>query len=79
MRLPPSESRGLDSRQLAAANSLSNPLSLILLASVDALRQASHRDYDGHQRRHHEPFHEPLFHYVDYLLGPPRRAGVLKS
>jgi hypothetical protein len=44
-RLPPSESRGLDSGQFSAANALSNSLSLILLAFVDTLRKAGRRDY----------------------------------
>jgi hypothetical protein len=60
LRLPPSESRRLNSCQFATANALSNTLSLILLAVVDALREASHRDYDGQQRRHREPFLQVL-------------------
>ncbi|MGH9753156.1 MAG: hypothetical protein ACREA2_10260 [Blastocatellia bacterium] len=61
LRLPPLEPRRLDPRQLATANALSNPVLLIVLALVDAvsvigsssLRQASHWDDDGHQRRHY--------------------------
>jgi hypothetical protein len=37
LRLLPPESRGLDSRQLAALNALPNPVSLIPLAFVDAV------------------------------------------
>jgi hypothetical protein len=75
LRLPSPEPRRLDPSQLTALNALSNPLSLILLAFVDAipssLRQASRRDYDGYQGRHHKPFHEPL-HYHTSLA---RRVG----
>jgi hypothetical protein len=60
LRLPSSESGRLDSCQFAAANTLSNALSLILLAVVDSLRKAGRRDYDGQQRRHREPFRESL-------------------
>jgi hypothetical protein len=75
LRLLSTEPRRLDPIQLAAANALSNPLSLILLAFVDAipssLRQSSRRNYDGYQRRHHKPIHEPL-HYHTSLA---RRVG----
>src|SRR5262245_65315145 len=69
LRFLPSKPCRLDTCQLTAANALSNPLLLIVLAFVDAippsLRQAGRRDYDCHQRRHHKPFHEPLhFHYL---------------
>jgi hypothetical protein len=81
LRFLPSKPRRFDRRQLATANALSNPLLLIALTFVDtvlsSLRQASRRDYGCHQSRHHKPFHEPL-HFITYLLGPPRQAGVLK-
>jgi hypothetical protein len=75
LRILPSEPRRFNSGQLAAANALSNPLLLITLTLVNAisspLRQASRRDYDGNQRRHHKPIHEPL-HYHTSLA---RRVG----
>jgi len=74
LRFPPLYSRRLDPRQLAAANALPDPLLLIPLAFVDTvpspLSQASRRNYDRHQRRHHKPFHEPLLH-----LYPPWAAS----
>jgi hypothetical protein len=71
LRLLSPEPRRLDSIQLAAANALSNPLSLILLAFVDpippSLRQASRRDYHRYQGRHHKPFHEPLHYHTSWV------------
>jgi hypothetical protein len=81
LRFLPSKPRGFNSGQLAAANALSNPLLLIVLTFVDAvpssLSQASRRDYDGHHRRHHKPFHEPLFHF-QLPPWPAAPGGVLK-
>jgi hypothetical protein len=75
LRFPPLNPRRFNSGQLAAANALSNPLLLITLTLVNAisssLRQASRRDDDGNQRRHHKPIHEPL-HYHTSLA---RRVG----
>src|SRR5262245_19305637 len=65
LSLPPLKPRRLDPSQFAAANALSNPRSLIVLPFVDAsLSQTSRRDYDGNQRRHSEPLHEPLHSYT---------------
>jgi hypothetical protein len=70
LRLLSPEPSRLDPIQLAAANALSNSLSLILLAFVDAipssLRQAGRRDYHGYQGRHHKPFHEPLHYHTSW-------------